>query len=415
MAWQITFWISAGLVAYAYAAYPVLIWCLSRVFGRAVQPPHVKEEELPGVALLIAAHNEEAVISDRIENALRTDYPRDRFRIVVASDGSADETATIVRRYADRGVVLLDYKARRGKASVLNAAVATLDSELVLLSDANTHMNPDAARKIARWFANPAVGAVCGRLTLTDSATGANADGVYWKYETFLKKCEGRLGALLGSNGAIYAIRRDVYIPIPDGTIVDDFVIPLLAKQRTGCGIVYECAAVAHEETAPNIRSEFQRRVRIGAGGFQAIALLWRLLDPRQGWVAFTFFSHKILRWLCPLGLIGAFLSGLALWEHPFYAVALAAQLAFFAAAAVATWLPNLRLARALRVPAMFASMNVALLLGLWRWVLGNQTGTWKRTARSVELTPGTLGREMLEKSAGGEQRAVVGVFVGQD
>ena len=389
MGWQIVFWVSAAVVVYAYLAYPVVIWCLSRLFGRAAEPPTVRETELPSVSLLIAAHNEEAVIADRIENALRTDYPRDRFRIYIASDGSVDGTASIVGRYADRGVQLLDYKVRRGKTTVLNTAMLQMESDLVLLSDANTWMDADAARKLARWFVDPSVGVVCGRLMLTDSGTGANADGIYWKYETFLKKCESRLRALLGSNGAIYAIRRSLYVPIPDGTIVDDFVIPLLAKERTGCGIVYDAEAVAHEETAPDVRSEFHRRARIGAGGFQAIALLWRLLDPRRGWVAFTFFSHKILRWLCPLALIGALVSSVALAGHPFYRVALAAQLAFFAAAAVATWMPNYRLARVLRVPAMFTSMNLALLLGLWRWIRGNQSGTWRRTARSAELTAG--------------------------
>src|SRR5262249_30950742 len=148
---------------------------------------------------------------------------------------------------------------------------------------------------------------VCGRLVLTDPATGCNVDSYYWRYETFLKRCEGRLGALLGANGAIYAIRRELYTPIPGNTIVDDFVIPLRAKLRTGCRIVYDGDAVAREETPPNVGAEFHRRSRIGAGGFQSIGLLWRLLNPRSGWVAFTFFSHKILRWVCPFFLVAAF------------------------------------------------------------------------------------------------------------
>src|SRR5262249_38664493 len=158
-----------------------------------------------------------------------------------------------------------------GKAATLNAAFAELAGDIVLLSDANTFTDATAARNIVRWFADPRVGVVCGRLVLTDPATGGNADSLYWRYETFLKECEGRLGALPGATGGIYAFRRGLYAPIPDDTIVDDFVIPLAAKLRTGCAIVYDRDAVAREETAPDVRAEFRRRSRIGAGGFQSI------------------------------------------------------------------------------------------------------------------------------------------------
>ena len=384
------FWLCAGLVAYAYVLYPPLVWLLSRVFGSRARGPETSADALPTMSLLIAAYNEESVIRDRLENALRTDYPADRFQIVVASDGSGDATAEIVSRFADRGVRLLDYKARRGKSSVLNAAVQELDTELVLLSDANTHFDPDAPRKLARWFADPSIGTVCGRLMLTDPATGANADGMYWKYETFLKKCESRLGALLGSNGAIYAIRRSDYIPIPGSTIVDDFVIPLLAKLKTDRGIVYDSEAVAREETAESVAAEFKRRSRIGAGGFQAIVLLWRLLNPGHGWVAFTFLSHKILRWLCPFFLVGMLVTSALLWRVPLYRRLLAAQLAFYLLWPLAAVLPRLPgPLRILRLAAMFTSMNVALLAGFWRWARGIRSGTWDRTARLQSAAPG--------------------------
>ena len=277
------------------------------MFGRKPVPPAVADAELPSVSLLVAAYNEEKEIGDRIVNALEQDYPPGMLEVVIASDGSSDRTNEIVRGFAERGVRLLDYPVRRGKATVLNDAFGELGGEVVVLSDANTYFSdPDVVRRLARWFRDPAVGAVCGQLVLTDPDTGTNVDGLYWKYETFLKKCEGRLGALLGSNGAIYAIRRELFAGIPPGTVLDDFVIPLLARMRTGKRIVYDPEARADEETPKEIGQEFKRRARIGAGGFQCIGMLRGLLHPRHGWTAFTFWSHKVLRWVCPFLLVAA-------------------------------------------------------------------------------------------------------------
>jgi cellulose synthase/poly-beta-1,6-N-acetylglucosamine synthase-like glycosyltransferase len=379
----------AALVAYAYFGYPVLLLVLARWFGRRSQPPAVAEADLPSLSLLIAAYNEESVIDERVRNALAMKYPADRLEIVVASDGSSDATADIVRRYADRGVRLLDYQQRRGKANVLNSAIPELKGDVVMFSDANTYTDADAALNLGRWFANPEVGMVCGRLVLTDPHTGRNADSLYWKYETFLKKQEGRLGALLGANGAIYALRRALYVPVPTNTLVDDFVIPLLAKLRSGCRIVYDCAATAHEETPAEVRSEFHRRARIGAGGFQSMCWLWRLLHPRHGWTALSFASHKILRWLCPFLLIGMLVLNLALWQHPWFQVILLGQLAFYLTSALAACIPGrVRVLKPLRLTTLFTGMNLALLVGFWRWLRGNKGGAWKRTARVAEANP---------------------------
>jgi cellulose synthase/poly-beta-1,6-N-acetylglucosamine synthase-like glycosyltransferase len=377
------------LVVYAYALYPILVWALSRVFGRRSEPPVVPPERLPTMTVLIAAHNEEAVISARLENALRAAYPPDRLSIVVASDGCSDGSVAAVERFADRGVRLFDFRKRRGKAATLNDAIGQIHTDLVLLSDANTHIDPAAPRRLASWFADDNVGAVCGRLIITDAATGKNVDSLYWKYETFLKRCEGRLGALLGSNGAIYAIRKSVYVDIPNDTIVDDFVIPLLAKQQSGCRIVYDCGSVASEESAADVGAEFRRRARIGAGGFQAIGLLWRLLNPARGWVAFTFFSHKILRWLCPFFLVAMLLSNAALWHSPLYRALLAGQAAFYLSSIIVSLVPSrVWIFKPLRLAPMFTGMNLALLVGFWRWLRGRQKGTWERTIRLAEVNP---------------------------
>jgi len=381
----ITLWSSLALILYAYAGYAVLVSLCARLFGRTPESPAVADEELPFLSVLVAAYNEAAVIGERIENALRMDYPADRFEVVIASDASSDDTCEIVRRCRDPRVRLLAYETRSGKAAVLNRAFAELRGDIVVLSDANTFTEPQAARRLARWFQDPSVGVVSGRLILTDPATGTNVDSIYWRYETFLKRCENRLNALLGANGAIYAIRRTAFTGIRRNTAVDDFVIPLLARIRTGCRVIYDADAVAFEETPADVRVEFRRRSRIGAGGFQSLRVLRPLLDPRRGWIAFTFWSHKVLRWTCPFFLVGALASSLLLARDSSVATAvLLAQLGGYGVAAAGHALRGARgpAARVARLTTMFASMNLALLVGFWMWAAGRQGGVWQRTAR---------------------------------
>jgi cellulose synthase/poly-beta-1,6-N-acetylglucosamine synthase-like glycosyltransferase len=220
-------------------------------------------------------------------------------------------------------------------------------------------------------------------LVLIDGKHGHNVDSVYWRYETLLKQSEDRLGALVGANGAIYAIRKEAFTPIPDETLVDDFVIPLLSKLKTSCDIVYDSEAVATEETPADIGSEFHRRARIGAGGFQSLAFLWRLLDPRWGWLAFSFFSHKVLRWLSPLLLLTLLSSNVFLPRIGFYRIALELQCAVYLIGALgALYLGSGLFPRLVRLVTLFTSVNAALLVGLARWLSGRQQGTWQRTAR---------------------------------
>jgi cellulose synthase/poly-beta-1,6-N-acetylglucosamine synthase-like glycosyltransferase len=386
---MLLFVISVGIVVFAYFGYPALIWLLSRVFGRTAQRPEVSDADLPTLSLLVAAYNEEAEIGRRIENALETDYPPEKFEVVVASDGSTDRTNEIVRRYERYGVKLLAFGRRRGKATVLNDAIRVLAGEIVMLSDANTYTHAGAAHRLAAWFADPTVGVVCGRLVLTDPDTGRNVDGLYWKYETFIKTCENRLGALLGSNGGIYAIRKSLFRPIPADTIVDDFVIPLLARKRSGCRIVYDRDAVANEETPARLRSEFHRRARIGAGGFQSIGMLAGLLKPAHGWVSFSFACHKVLRWLCPFAMLTALATSAVLAAHPAFLGLLIAQVAFYLVSLAAGRLPaGPRWYRYPRLGTMFTMMNAALLVGFVRWLRGHQGAAWKRTERATATAP---------------------------
>lgn len=378
------FWMSAGLVAYAYLVYPVLLWLLTTWRQIPEPPSHAGgDATLPMVSVLVVAHNEEAFMQARLENLLALEYPRDRVEFVVASDGSTDRTNEIVRRFASQGVSLREISSRGGKTAALNEVIPSLRGDIVVLSDANTMMEPTAVRQMVRWFAAADIGVVCGRLVLTDPVTGTNVDGLYWRYETFLKQREHRLGGLLGANGAIYAIRRHLFVPLRPGTIVDDFVIPLAARLRSGCRIVYDDTAVAFEETPAEIGSEFRRRTRIGAGDFQSLGQVWPALLPTHGWISFTFISHKLLRWMGPFLLLGTAVSNLWLLDRPLYRAMFVAQGGLYLVAVLGAFISTRSvMGKAVRLTTMFASMNAALLVGFFKWMTTPQQGTWERTAR---------------------------------
>ena len=379
----VVFWCCAGLVAYTYILYPVLLLVFAALQRPITPPAEVEDAELPTVSVLIVAHNEEESIRARIQNLLVLDYPKDKLELVIASDSSRDATVAIAKEYAGQSVRVFDFSARTGKAAVLDAVIPKLSGSIAVLSDANTMMDADAVRRLARWFLDPDVGVVCGKLVLTDPSTGKNVDSLYWRFETLLKRCEGKLGALLGANGGIYALRRSLFQGIRHDTIVDDFVIPLLAHIRTGCRIVYDESAIAYEETPPEIATEFRRRARIGAGGFQSISVLWPLLNPRQGWIAFTFFSHKVLRWLCPFFLLGLAVANVLLANVGIYGFSLAVGVLLCGTALLGHYSSvGSSAGRAVRLTTMFATMNAALMVGFFRWATGRQQGVWERTAR---------------------------------
>lgn len=380
---QLVVWISIGIVAYAYAVYPLILWLAARLFPEKI--PVLKDAaELPFVSLIIAAYREDNVIVHRLNNALGLNYPAEKYEILIGCDGNEDLTGELVKTFDDPRIRLLQFPVRRGKASVLNDSVPQARGEILVFSDANTDMHPDALINLTRHFSDSTVGGVCGKLILKDSITGQNVDGIYWKYENFLKQREAELGALLGVNGGIYAIRKNLYRPIPSNTIIDDFLIGMRIHEQHR-QLHYDPTAIAYEETPETIRAEFQRRVRIGAGGFQSLVWLWKLFDPRRGWVAFCFFSHKLLRWTCPFFMLAAFLGNLCLIDDLWYARLLLVQALFYLTATIGLWVfRGPLLPRWMRLPSMFVSMNAALFFGFFRWLAGIRQGTWKRTERTT-------------------------------
>lgn len=351
------FWISAGFAVYVYLGYPLLIRALRVVFGSSPRKPPIE----PSVSLLVAAYNEAAVIGEKIENSLALDYPADKLEIVVASDGSKDATADIVRSFAAESggrVRLLNFQVNRGKTTVLNDAVPELRNEIVAFSDASSMLAPDSIRILVQHFSDPRIGAASGvyRLLQKDKAHLGSQEDLYWKYETFLKVQEAKVGAFTGAHGSLYAIRRELY-PFPSAnTINDDFTIPIRILER-GHRVGYEPAAVAYEEA--HEMEGFSRRVRIMAGNIEQIREIKGLLWPPRPLVVFCLLSHKTGRLLVPIFLIAALATNIALRNEFPYNWLLLGQVLFYGLALLGS---KFRLRpKVLRLPYYFCMINSAL------------------------------------------------------
>jgi cellulose synthase/poly-beta-1,6-N-acetylglucosamine synthase-like glycosyltransferase len=393
-----------GLVAYSYLGYPALLalWagggevlgCIRFVVGGADRRAPGREGPWPPLTIIVPAHDEESCIAEKVANCLALDYPADRIEVLIGCDGCTDRTADLARRSGDPRVRVVELSPRAGKAAVLSRLGAMAAGDVLLMTDANVALEARAAKALAGRFRDPRVGAVVGRLRLHGPSRGDRGEGIYWQYESALKYLEGKRGCVLGANGGIYAVRRRLFQPLRETTIVDDFVIPLRIASR-GWRVTYEPQAVAHEEAAPGVEQEFARRARIGAGDWQALALVPGLLDPRAGFLHFAFVSHKLLRWLAPF-LLAAALSlslALALRGSALASALLAAQLGFYALALLGGRAAAGRgaLSRLASGAHYFVTMNLALALGLWRFVRGTQRATWERTERSAPPGVGTL------------------------
>ena len=370
-----------GLLAYSYLGYPALLWLVTRV-GRQ-RPPESPPKQWPTVSVVLAAFNEAPVIRARLENLLSLDYQPDRLKVLVGSDGSSDQTCERVRELAAPAVELYAFPNRRGKASVVNDLIAAADGDIVVMTDANTFFRPDAVRELVaalgRW---PQASAVVGELELLPGPSGKSVEGFYWRYETWLKRLESRFGCVLGANGAIYAFPRRRYQPLPSNAVVDDFLIPMLMQLRHGGKVFFVSGARAHESAPDELSAEFRRRVRIGAGDWQALFLTWRLLSPLRGMLALAYFSHKVLRWLGPWFLLLALGANLLLFRHPLFRWLLLAQLGFYALGILAGLLrPIPLLGRIAGAVRHFLTINAALWLGSLRFVFRLQRPFWT-TAR---------------------------------
>ena len=375
---RLLFWSATGLLAYTYVLFPLLV-----LLRAALRPrPYDSRELTPSVTLVISARNEAASIGAKLENLLSLDYPDDRLEVVIASDGSDDGTDELVQGYAGRGVRLVALP-RVGKAAALNAAVAEAGGEILVFSDANSIYAPDALRALVRPFADPSVGGVAGdqRYRSRDGADAiASGEQRYWDFDRLLKAAESRAGSTISATGAIYAVRRSLFRPVPPG-VTDDFFTSTGAIAQ-GYRLVFAADAVAYEPVAKTSEVEWGRKVRVMTRGLRGVLMRRELLDARcHGFYAIQLLTHKLLRRTMVLPLAVAAATSPLLWRRGrIYRAATLAQTAVYGLGTAGLLLRDRPLGRrkAFMLPAFFCFVNAASLRAVWNVVSGRRIDRWE-------------------------------------
>lgn len=373
------FWLCLAIVVYTYVGYGLILYLLvfiKRLAIKAKPLADITDDCLPEVTLMVCAYNEEDIISEKMSNTHSLDYPADRLHLVWVTDGSTDNTNSILSTYPDVKIVFSP--ERRGKSAALKHGIKEVSTEIVMMTDANTMLNPEAIREIVRLMQDPKVGCVSGEkkvMAKSDSDEAAQGEGLYWKYESTLKRLDSELYSAMGAAGELCVIRRQLMTDIPDDTLLDDFVISMEIV-RMGYKIAYTSKAFAMEYGSADLHEESKRKRRIAAGGLQSSWRLRSLMNPlRHPVVAFQFVSHRVLRWtitpaclfaLIPLNTI-LVLSG----EGIIYTIIWILQILFYASALAG-----------MRISKYFVFMNLNVFRGM-AYLLNNTSGTWEKAKRA--------------------------------
>jgi cellulose synthase/poly-beta-1,6-N-acetylglucosamine synthase-like glycosyltransferase len=390
---EIKFWILLFIVFYAYLGYGILLFILvrlKRIFG-AKKPKSGNLEYEPEVTLFVAAYNERDYIDAKVKNSFSLEYPAEKVKHVWITDGSNDGTPDLLRTY--EGIEVHHLDARGGKIGAMNRGMQFVKTPIVIFSDGNTMLGHESIRRIVNLFSDPKVGCVSGEKRIfgkeTDAAAGAG-EGLYWKYESTLKKWDAELYSVVGAAGELFAIRTELYQEVEKDTLLDDFIISLRVAQK-GYTIQYDPEAYAIETASANVKEELKRKVRISAGGIQSVVRLASLLNIfKYGTLSFQYISHRVLRWtlaplallfLIPIGLILALEEGIFLFG--FYSILFWLQILFYAAALLGWYLENKSIkVKVLFVPYYFFIMNLSVFLGFKRYLKGSQSVNWERAKR---------------------------------
>lgn len=392
---EIIFWVLLFIIMYTYVGYGILLYAIikvRRIFNIG-QKKAIDATYEPEVTLFVAAYNEKDYVEAKMKNSLALEYPKEKLNIIWVTDGSDDGTPDLLKNYPNTTVYHLD--ARNGKIGAMNRGMEFVKTPIVIFSDANTNLGKQSIRRIVNLFSNPKVGCVSGEKRIvdkeTDVASGAG-EGLYWKYESTLKKWDAELYSVVGAAGELFAIRTQLYRHVEKDTILDDFIISLRVAQD-GYTIQYDPDAYAIETASANVKEELKRKIRISAGGIQSIVRLRSLLNVfKYGTLSFQYISHRVLRWsvtpLCLILLIPV-LTLLTLEEGLFtfkmYPIFFWLQVLFYGAALLGWFLENRETRiKLLFVPYYFFIMNLSVVLGFFRYIKKSQSVNWERSKRAA-------------------------------
>lgn len=374
-----------GITFYAYMGYGIVLWFLviiKRIFAKQNQFP---ETDWPEVTVLIASYNESEYVVEKTKNTLAQDYPKDKLKIVFVTDGTTDDSVEKLQKFEE--VQIFHKTERSGKMAAINRVMPLINSPLTIFTDANAMINPGAIKKMVSHFANPKVGVVAGEkqiLKLSENNAEVG-EGLYWKYESFLKKLDAELYSTVGAAGELYAIRTSLFETLEKDTLLDDFVLSLRICSK-GYVTAYEPEAKAMETASLNIAEELKRKIRISAGGIQSVLRLKTLLNPfKHGWLTFQYLSHRVLRWtLVPAFLILMPILNLFLLDKAIFQLSLFLQLSFYLLAMLGyVFEKKGKKIKILYVPYYFSFMNYAAILGIKRFFKNQQAVTWEKAARA--------------------------------
>ncbi len=384
------FWIIISIILYSYLGYPVLLFILNQIKNIFSCNKSIDSEKFePDVTLFISAHNEINIVSQKLSNSFLLDYPKNKITQLWITDGSDDGTPEFLKKQKD--VIVYHETERKGKTGAINRGIQYVQTPIVIFSDANTILNKEAIREIVKLFKDPQVGCVAGekRIIPEDSDNAVNAgEGIYWKYESFIKKNESDLSCAIGAVGELFAIRTDLFERIEPDTILDDFIISLRIALK-GYKIKYTPKAFASERASVNIHEELKRKIRIAFGGFQSIGRLGSLLNIfKHPLLTFQYFSHKILRWFfVPISFILLFFTNAFILfnnpNHLLYVCFFALQLLFYLMVFVGYLLQSKKLRfKIIFMPFYLFIMNLSQIIGLIRFLRKKQSVNWERSKR---------------------------------
>ena len=366
------FWLSLGLIVYAYAGFPMWLWLRSRLRPRPVKTAPIE----PSISIVIAVHNEAAVFPAKLANLAQLDYPADRIEVIVVSDHSTDTTNQIVAAHAGERLRLIVLSEHQGKAVALTHAIQAAHGEILVFMDARQRIETGALRRLVSNFADPEVGCASGELMIGDGQESTSGAGAYWKMEKMIRQWESASGSVVQATGAFYAVRRDLAVPVPAGPILDDVYLPMHVV-RQGKRVVFEPEARAWDTWETNSKQEFRRKVRTLTGNYQLLQLAPWLLT-RANPIRLEFISHKLLRLFIPFALVCALLSSLLL-EGALFSLAAITQIAFYGLSLLAPLCSRMKtVGKLASVPLTFLVLNTAAVVALVRFVT-RRTEVWSR------------------------------------